>query len=121
MNSIIIQDNDYQLNGGQLVSGNQLITQIRALLLLPYGSYKHNPSIGSGLIKYLSGLNNLSQGALRSMISTALQPLVSNGSITNLNVIVTINPSGETGFVINCVDNNGIPVNFVWEYSGDYM
>lgn len=120
MNSIIIQDNDYQLNGGQLVAGNQLITQIRALLVLPLGSYKHNSGIGSGLIKYLSGLNNLSQSYLRSMISNALEPLVSNGSITNLVVSVTLNPSGDTGFIINCTDNNGTPITFEWEYTGAY-
>lgn len=117
MNSIIIQDTDFLLYSGQLVNGNQLITQIRALLLTPYGTYKHNPKIGSELIKYLSGLNTLSSTSLRSIISKALQPLVSDGSITNLNVAATINPSGDVGIIINCTDNNGTPVVFNWEYN----
>ncbi len=119
-NSIVIQTQDFLLQNGQLVSGNQLLTQIRSLLLTPLGSYKHNSKIGSNLVSYLKGLNTLSQTQLRSIISNSLQPLVQSKSITNLQVLITINPSGDIGIIINCIDNNGNPVTFEWEYTGDF-
>ena len=116
-NTIQISDNDYILANGQLVEGSQAAEQIRALILIPTGSYKYDPTIGSGLVPYMKTLNTLSSQQLSNMMSTALNPLTTNGTITNLVVTATVNPSGDIGFNINCNDNSGNPVTLNWLYA----
>lgn len=110
---------DYVMQNGMITNANSLLTEIYMRLQIPLGEWMYGPELGSNQQLLLKNKSNLSKTEMANIFSQALQPLVANKRIKNLEVICTYAILGEYRFQINMVDNSDNKLLLPWIYYGN--
>lgn len=104
----------YINQNGNILNGNPLLTLILSRLTIPLGGWMNNRTLGSELFNFVTQKQSVSQVKISNTVKAALQDLVQQGLIKNLLVQVTLISIGNFSIGINCVDNQGQPIEFSW-------
>lgn len=105
---------DYVLVNGNILNKDETITRIIFALECPYGNYGFDLTVGCRIQNQIGNRSVVNKKTLEKYIYTALQFLITDGTLTILNVICTEYSFKQASFNIYAVQRNQQEIKFTW-------
>jgi phage gp46-like protein len=108
---------DYIAQNGLLIQKNALLTEAYTRSNTPLGTYAFNPLFGNELILKINTRGILTESAITTMQSNALQPMIDQGRALAISIKVPLITGNLIELICFITDTNKItyelPIDFI--------
>ena len=119
--NIYIDQNTQDLetnSAGQLVDKNSLLTEIYARLSTPIGSYRYDGLFGSVISGFIQRRQLITINQIKTAITNSLLPMVTRGSIVNIDFTLLQSGIGAFRVVLSVTDSDANTFTFPYSVKG---